>query len=264
MSAEKMNRQDAKNAKDIRLIKWIGSKRRMARKIIAQLPEHTCYVEIFGGGALLLAKAPSKTEVYNDINGDLVNLFRVVKYHADALLYELDWQVRSRSLFTDYLRQPGLTDIQRAARFLLVIQWSFGANGGTFGTSCGSTPGSLEAKLESIRNVHQRLDKVQIENLDWRDCIDKYDRPYTCFFADPPYINGLGYPGAKFGEADHRELADKLKRAAGEWVLTYDDCELVRELYQGFCMVPVDEKRGIYGKGPCQRNHAQLIIKSHE
>jgi phage FluMu protein Com len=111
------------------IIPWIGGKRRLAKHIIPQFPEHECYVEPFSGAAAIyFLKQPVKCEVLNDINGELMNLYRVVKYHPDALVAEFRWSLVSRRQFDWYQNQPieQLTDIQRAARFYYLQKLAFG------------------------------------------------------------------------------------------------------------------------------------------
>nr|VFK65156.1 MAG: D12 class N6 adenine-specific DNA methyltransferase [Candidatus Kentron sp. TC] len=77
-----------------------GGKRRLAKKILPLFPKHTCYLEAFvGAGAILLAKEPSKAEVMNDLNGELINFFRMVRHHPKALNDELKWMLPSRMDF---------------------------------------------------------------------------------------------------------------------------------------------------------------------
>jgi len=102
-------------------IGWVGGKKTLAKTIVALLPQHTCYVEPFGGAAwVLFAKEPAPSEVYNDLNGRLVELFRTAKYHPDALVDELVGLVPSREMFDLFRAQEGMTEIQRAARCISV------------------------------------------------------------------------------------------------------------------------------------------------
>ena len=101
----------------------MGGKFRMAPRLVELLPDHICYVETFAGAAnLLFTKAPSKTEVINDVNAELVNLFRVIKFHKREFILQLADILHSRLCFLDYKAQPGLTDIQRAAQILVTAQ----------------------------------------------------------------------------------------------------------------------------------------------
>lgn len=82
------------------VIPWIGGKRRLAKTILPLFPEHTCYVEPFAGAAaLFFLKQPSKSEVLNDVNGDLVNLYRVIKHHLEEFLGQFKWALSSRKMF---------------------------------------------------------------------------------------------------------------------------------------------------------------------
>ena len=100
------------------IIPWIGGKRRLAKHIIPMFPEHTCYVEPFAGAAALyFLKAPAKVEVLNDVNGELVNLYRVVKHHLEEFTRQFKWALTSRQMYKWLQDTPAdpLTDIQRAA-----------------------------------------------------------------------------------------------------------------------------------------------------
>src|SRR6185295_16479727 len=96
------------------LVRWPGGKTRLLSKILPLIPPHVCYCEPFAGGlAVLLAKPRSKIEVVNDLNGDLVALYRCAQYHLDELCRELEFMIGSRRNLVDYVAQPGITDIQR-------------------------------------------------------------------------------------------------------------------------------------------------------
>ena len=112
---------DAKSGsgKPLVVAPWKGGKARLAARLIPLFPAHRCYVEPFGGMAsVLLNKPKSETEVYNDRDERLVGLFNTIKFHPDALDQEMAWLLKSRQTFDTYRAQPGVTDIQRAARFL--------------------------------------------------------------------------------------------------------------------------------------------------
>lgn len=108
----------------------------LRNKILSEFPEQgsfESYIEVFGGAGWVLFSSDrhAKTEVYNDVNGNLVNLFRCVKYHPEELQKELGFVLMSREQFFDAREQMeirGLTDIQRAARFYILIKESFGTN----------------------------------------------------------------------------------------------------------------------------------------
>ena len=175
------------------IIPWIGGKRRLAKTILPLFPDHECYVEPFcGAGALFFLKEPSQTEVINDINSELVNLYRVVQHHLEEFIRQFKWALVSRELFKWLQETPTqiLTDIQRAARFYYLQKLAFGGKveSQTFGTSTTCAPKLNLLRIEEdLSAAHLRLARTLIEHLDWQRCIIKYDRPFTLFYLDPPY-----------------------------------------------------------------------------
>ena len=133
-------------------IGWIGGKRMLRKAILERFPtdEVGRYVEVFGGAAWVLfakEKKANQLEVYNDINSNLVNLFRCVKYHCGELQREMEWMLTSREQFFDCLAQGqgrGLTDIQRAARFFYTVKISFGCDNRTYATSSKQVDNAVE------------------------------------------------------------------------------------------------------------------------
>ena len=222
-------------AKHKPIISWPGGKSRLARHILPLFPAHRCYVEPFCGGLgmFLSREVPTggTVEVINDFNGDLVNLFRVVKYHKDAFLAELDLNLNSREEFRTFMAQPGLTDIQRAARWFMRRKNCFSGDERSFPAARTRPLSSMQAKLEQIRMLAARLDSVAVEHLDYRECLRRYDSAATLFFVDPPYAQdgGNDYKGWKAEQT--AELADLLSGLKGQWVLTLDDSEANRKLF---------------------------------
>ncbi len=235
----------------------------MLQHILPLIPKHACYVEPFAGGiAVLLAKERSKIEVLNDLNGDLVTFYRCVRFHQDPLLTELEFVLNSRKEFFDFADQPGLTDIQRAARWWFRNRNCFrGAELGTFGVSPTSTGGgamgSRAARMDSIRQLNVRLDRVTIENLDWEKCVNVYDRPETFFFIDPPYTHCSAtlYDGWRI--ADVQRLAERVSALKGKWVITLNDHPEIRKIFAGRKIKPITRPNGIGGKG---KPYGELVI----
>lgn len=170
-------------------IGWIGGKRALRKAILERFPadEVGRYIEVFGGAGWVLfakEKQSGQLEVYNDIDGNLVNLFRCVKYHCGEVQRELDWMLTSREQFFDCLEQVemrGLTDIQRAARFFYTVKISFGCDRRTYATSA-KTIDNAAAYLEKVK---ERLRGVNIEHKDFADLIRVYDRKNALFYLDP-------------------------------------------------------------------------------
>ena len=131
------------------IIPWMGGKRRLADKLLPYFPEHECYVEVFSGGAALffMRDQPARVEILNDINGELVNLYRVVQHHLEEFVRQFKWALSSRQVFAwlQETKPPTLTDIQRAARFFYLQHHAFSGKvaGRTFGTATTASPINL-------------------------------------------------------------------------------------------------------------------------
>ena len=176
---------------------------------------------------------PSPLEVLNDLDGELINFYRVARFHREALVDELEWMPRSRDEFDDARRQPGLTDIQRAARWLFLNKYSFGGRGESWGRGKDRPPLSRKNLIANIYALGERLHDVVLENQDWRAILAFYDAPATFFFLDPPYVDTEYYASMErpWRDNDHLELACAVLALNGSWVMTYNDHSLVRELY---------------------------------
>jgi len=216
---------------------WPGGKSRLVPQLLPLVPPHRCYVELFGGAAaLLFAKERARVEVYNDLNGELVHCFRMLKEHPAAVTGELDGLLNSRQLFDEFRRQEPatLTPAARAARFVYLLHYSYAAGGQTYGTSRRRAKVPLPTILRRLGAAHARLAPVTIEHLDFAACLRRYDGPDTFFFADPPYWGRRHYPGPPgdlYRPAEQRRLAEALHAAQGKVLLTLNDAPLIRELY---------------------------------
>lgn len=248
------------------VVGWQGGKRWLVKELLPMIPKHRMYVELFcGGGALLCAKAPSAAEVINDRNSELVNLFRVVKYHLEPLLQELDWNLNSRAEFYDHKEQRGLTDIQRAARWFLRMKNGFGGAPDHFGTAKqggGAAFTSKEGRIALLRAFNRRLDKVVIENLDWKECVNYYDSKTAVFFCDPPYTTGEAAYGAWTIDDLAQFRTEGLDQMRGTWILTIDDTPANRALFRDCFISPVGRRNGIAHKADGTTSiYQELIIR---
>lgn len=245
------------------VIAWPGGKTRLLPQILPRIPAHTLYCEVFGGGlAVFLGKQPSPVEVINDLNGELISFYRCCKYHAQSLLEELDLVLNSRMEFDDYLAQPGLTDIQRAARWYIRHKLSFGGLGETFAiTRTQPFSSRLNRKL-ALLALDQRLDKTTIEHGGWARCFERYDDPRSFFFCDPPYFDAGGAVYDGWSEDDLRKFATAVRGLRGQWMLTYQDCEQVRTLFADCTIHAVTRANGIGNRGHVRtgRTYAEVII----
>lgn len=200
---------------------------------------------------MLFHKNPGNDfEVYNDFNGLLVNLYRCVRERPQELMDALSYCLNSRADFEtvknalardkvnlpegqreDALGYSPATDVQKAAWFYQLIRYSYASGL----TSFGSQPHDIRSNFPLIEQAHRRLAKVVIENKDFEKLIGQYDRPVSFFYADPPYFEtesyykNVGEDG--FTEKDHIRLRDALLRIEGKFLLSYNDCEFIRSLY---------------------------------
>ena len=222
---------------------YIGGKNRLATTIIGMLPEHRTFAEPFSGGAqVLFHKTPSNVEVLNDLDYDIVNFFRVCQWHYQELVRYLRYCLASRKLHELHVKTDPttLTDIQRAGRFFYLQKNSFGGlilkPKFHFGVTQPSNY-NPERIPEIIEKAHERLQRVQIESLPYEHILEKYDRPTTVFYLDPPYWGPKLYR-FNFTEEDFRLLAERLARIKGKFILSLNDRPEVREVFKAFHIAP--------------------------
>lgn len=224
-------------------IHWRGSKRRLLKYILPLIGPHVCYCEPFAGSlALLLAKPPSRLEVINDINQDLIGFYLCVKYHAGELGREVQGMLGSRALFQAFRASPGLTQIQRAARFFYRQQASFGANGHSFGVcKTAKRTAFFDAPAMEVvfKGLADRLRAVTIECLPYDHLLRNQDAPETLFFCDPPYIGGDCGTYEAWSEDQTAEFATRIRGLRGQWICTLGDSPFVRRLFSGYRIIAV-------------------------
>lgn len=249
------------------LFPWIGGKRRLAKHILPMLPEHTCYVEPFAGAAaIFFLKEPSKSEVLNDRNGDVVNLYRVVQNHLEEFVRQFKWALTSRQIFEwEKMKRPEtLTDIQRAARFYYLQRLCFGGKveSRTYGTS---TTGGARLNLlrleEDLSSAHLRLSNVQVEHLDWEECVRRYDRPHTLFYCDPPYWETEGY-GNEFALDNYFRMGDLARTIQGKMIISVGEHLEMKKAFKGLSMDRLELSYTVGGGGKATDPRGELIFRS--
>lgn len=248
------------------IVPWIGGKRRLAKNILPLFPEHECYVEPFcGAAALYFMKDQASVEVLNDINGELVNMYRVVKHHLDEFVRQFRWALTSRELYKWLQITPAetLTDIQRAARFYYLQKLSFGGrvNSQSFGTATTSAPRLNLLRIEEdLSQAHLRLARTYVEHLEWQECVSKYDREHTLFYCDPPYWGTEGY-GIDFDLDQYDQLARLAKTIKGRMIISVNDIPEMRKAFDGLAIDTVSISYTVGGmNGRAKRN--ELIIRN--
>ncbi len=229
------------------VLRWPGGKSRLLKHLRPLIPtDADLFGELFGGGAaLMFAKERHSTEILNDVNGDLVALMRNAHFHLPALLEEMRWFIASRQDFHDFKAQPGLTEIQRAARFLLRNRTSFGGGGDSFGvarTKGGGVGFDRDMVGERLEGIRRRLNGVVVENLSYERCLQLYDSPKAFFFLDPPYVGQHIKAYAPWTQADMNLLRTRLDRLQGRWLLTINDSPENRRLFSDCPTKPVQTR----------------------
>jgi DNA adenine methylase len=247
------------------IIPWLGGKRRLAETLLNRFPAHGCYVEVFAGGAALyFMRPPADVEVINDVNGDLVNLYRVVKHHLEEFVRQFKYALSSRQIFkwTQDTPPEVLTDVQRAARFFYLQQQAFGGRveGQTWGTATTAPAINLLRIEENLSAAHLRLASAYIEQLDWSTCMDRYDRPHTLFYLDPPYWQTEGY-GVPFGWEQYELMAAKLRAIKGKAIVSINDHPDIRRCFDGLQMESLAIDYTV-GGGANRAERQELIIYS--
>jgi DNA adenine methylase len=254
--------------------RWVGGKSRLRKKIIELLAPHDCYVEVFGGAAwVLLGKSPCRVEIFNDIDGNVVNFFRVVKEKPEELVASFEWELVSRAEFERLaqLDPNQLTDIQRAHRFYYLIMAGWGGElaNPRFQTSVsdGGHGNRLIGAMNTLRSrilpVYRRFQTILIENLDWRECLARYDRSYeekrVTMYLDPPYPNNnCNYQYNMRHWKEHEELAQALRGLRSRFLLTSYNRPETWAIYDGFHITEVEFASGMPG-----RNY-EIIVTNYD
>lgn len=247
---------------------YIGGKRALSKRLVELInaTPHTIYAEAFVGmgGVFLKRTLQPRSEVINDFNGEVATLFRILQRHYPQFMDMLKFQVTSRREFERLKAcDPAtLTDLERAARFLYLQRLAFGGKvaGQNFGVSVGLGGRFNITRLAStLEAIHERLAGVIIENLPWQAFIDRYDRPETLFYLDPPYWGSEGDYGAHlFGREQFQLMAKRLGRLQGRFVLSINDVPEIRALFGRFTFETAELGYSIAGGKPTPAR--ELII----
>jgi DNA adenine methylase len=243
------------------VLRYHGSKFRLAPWIIEHFPTHMMYCEPFGGGAgVLLRKAPSEVEVYNDLDDQVVGFFRQLREHTTELMAQI--------LLTPYARAEAIAcrepsdDPMEQARRTYVTSWQlFGGGQGKWHTgwrrqrrgSDNNTTARWEGNTLNLLRVAARLRTVHLECKDALQCIPFYDGSETLFYCDPPYLAETRSKWRKsayrheMSHDDHRSLARVLHEIQGMVIVSGYESDLYAEMYPGWeiCRTEARTDRGV-------------------
>jgi len=250
---------------------WPGGKRALKSTLLRLIPEHTIYAEVFAGSAKLLsAKEPSRHEVINDLNGDVINFFRVAKHRPAELAERLELECIHAGRFRELRAEaPNRDEIERALRFAYLVWYSFSAKGEHFARTSVKSPKrkkTLDTVREVLRATAERLAGVQIEQRDFAEILTRYDGKGTFFYLDPPYVafqpNGRYEP---LDQARRAEMFTTLAKLKGSFLMSFDDHAEVRRLAarHRFRIAKVGVVYTMSG-GAAAKSSPELLIANYE
>lgn len=229
-----------------------GGKWRMARWIIGHFPAHQNYVEPCGGGAsVLLQKKPSRLETYNDLDGNVVNFFQVLRDQPQELVRRIHLTPWARAEYETCL-EPVADALEAARRYWVSCWMAIGGRGSGWRSITdvrsrhGATWPSDHININHLLQVAERFSRVQIENDDALTCIRRYDNPGALIYFDPPYMVKTRERGGRYRremtDTDHMAAADALNHCVGFVVVSGYPSEMYRELYEARGWVRQDRK----------------------
>jgi DNA adenine methylase len=249
-----------------------GAKTRLAPWIIDHLPQHQCFVEVFGGsGALTWRKTASTVEVFNDLDDDIVHFFRTLRESGDELHERLNHLPHSREVHRrfarDYYRGLRPTDdVERAARWFYLRCTQFAAKyagaSGYNGAQKRNPARKMRNYVERLETVRERFLGVEIEHLDYRDLFDRYDAPDTLWYCDPPYQEEGDALYTHAGRFDWGDFVDEVRELEGDTVVS---CRRVPDGLSGWEVRGVDiADRMRQGVDDWSNEARELLVTSYD
>ena len=258
------------------LAPWVGGKHFVAGTIIKYIPNtmFNRWFEPFGGaGGMLMAKPRwAIIEVWNDIHGDMYNLWKVIQTKHEEFIEARKYEIKSREMFQYWKDLNPTTDAEQAQRFWYLCYYSFGA-------TC-TTWGALQKHPYDdsvIERVYKRIKRVNFENLDYEVFIEKYKGFKTerdpsnknrepFWYIDPPYAGVGKTQEYSFKNFNQEKLKETLSSLNDKWLQTNTDCEQIRELYKDFYIKPFARSQRIKNGSDKERKnvYAELMIANYD
>lgn len=263
-------------------------------------PQYGRFIDVFGGSGSVLLGNPEicPFEVYNDFERNLANLFRCMKERTMAVIRELGFcHLNSREDFiairrffeneqfddkylseelrlTQILFPPPEAnelmemrkritadyDVRRATMFLKLLRFSYSSSGKSY----ASQPFYIRKLFGLISQLQDRMANIVVENQDFETLIKHYDRPDAFFYLDPPYFSTEDMYEVGFGWDDHVRLRDTLKNIKGKFLLSYNDCDEIRELYNGFSMFDFSRTHSMAQRYEAGKEFKELLIGNYD
>ena len=263
-------------------------------------PQYGRFIDVFGGSGSVLLGNPEicPFEVYNDFDRNLANLFRCMKERTMAVIRELGFchlnsredfiairrffeneqfddkylseELRLTQIMFPPLEAKELTemrkritldyDVRRAAMFLKLLRFSYSSSGKSY----ASQPFDIQKLFGLISQLQDRMANVVVENQDFETLIKHYDRPDAFFYLDPPYFSTEDMYEIGFEWDDHVRLRDTLKNIKGKFLLSYNDCDEIRELYNGFSMFDFSRAHSMAQRYEAGKEFKELLIGNYD
>jgi len=246
---------------------WIGGKTHLCHWVLSQLPDHTTYVEPFGGSAaVLLNKDRSRIEVFNDKDGDVVQFFDVARRRPDELAewcHRTPFSEKLHSRWTDQFYSGDRPDdeLERAGRWLFLRYSQFAGKvsqaSGFKRELADDEKGAREARNwasvpSRIDTIADRFAGVSVLNDDYVDVVNRYDGENTLFYVDPPYWEKEDLYNES---ADHAELAETLDNLEGKVMVSYTD--IPPGLYEDWNVIG---REASHNAGPTDKKVTERLI----
>lgn len=257
------------NATGKSFLSWVGGKNQLSKQIIALMPPHDCYCEVFGGAAwVLFKKTPSKVEIFNDLNGELVNLYRVIKYHLEEFIKQFKYMLLSREEFERFKKLPAdtITDIQRAVRYYYLVRLGYGSKATDHVFALGATRPpciNLLRLEENLSDAHLRLANVAVENQHFSKMLERFDHEKTLFYLDPPYYGCENYYGkGMFAREDFELLKNQLSNIKGKFILSVNNVPEIKETFKDFSIIETSARWSLGLKAHDKNVSNEVIIKN--
>ena len=282
-------------------IPWVGGKSKLLWLIRKLSPSrYSRFIDVFGGsGSVLLGNPnPPSFEVYNDFDRNLTNLFHCMKERTLATVRELGFcNLNSRDdfiavrrffedeqfedkYFSEELRLTDITfpppeaaelkeirtritkdyDVRRAAMFMKLLRYSYSSSCKSY----ASQPFDIRRLFGLITELKNRMANVVVENQDFETLINHYDRPDAFFYADPPYFSTEDMYAVGFNLDDHVRLKNTLKNIKGKFLLSYNDCPEIRELYNGFSLFDFSRTHSMAQRYEAGKEFKELLIGNYD
>ena len=199
------------------------------------------------------------------MDGELVNLFLILQRRPEEFLEVFRLMLCAREVFESLKATDPiwLDELTRAVRYFYLVKVSFGAKKEAFGTTTRAINLNLKKLPEIVEEAHRRLQRVQIERLTYELCLERFDREHCFFYLDPPYFEDEKFRYA-LGPGRHRELARRLRGLEGRWLLSYNDHEEVRRMYEGFRIEEVKVRYHLGSKGGQAKRVSELLIANYD